>query len=77
MSSSQDFAEFVREQIASAGEISYRKMFGEYCFYCNQKTVALVCDNQLFIKPTPIGRELLKSPVEKPPYEGAKKLVFN
>jgi TfoX/Sxy family transcriptional regulator of competence genes len=34
--------------------------------------VALVCDNQLFVKPTPGGRALIENPVEAPPYRGAK-----
>jgi TfoX/Sxy family transcriptional regulator of competence genes len=35
-----------------AGAISYRYMFGEYAIYCDGKVVALVCDNQLFVKPS-------------------------
>ena len=27
-------------------------MLGEYVIYCNNKVVALVCDNKLFVKPT-------------------------
>jgi len=34
--------------------------------------VALVCDDQLFVKPTPGGRAFLGEPVEAPPYSGAK-----
>lgn len=47
-------------------------MFGEYALYCNEKVVALVCDDQLFIKPTNAGRELIESLEEAPPYPGAK-----
>ena len=47
-------------------------MFGEYAVYCNEKVVALVCDNQLFIKPTEAGRAFIGDPVEAPPYPGAK-----
>ncbi|MCP9916295.1 hypothetical protein [Cyanobium sp. ATX 6F1] len=34
--------------------------------------VALVCDNDLFVKPTAAGREILGAPAEHPPYPGAK-----
>jgi TfoX/Sxy family transcriptional regulator of competence genes len=34
-------------------------MFGEYAIYCNEKVVALVCDNQVFVKPTAAGRLLV------------------
>jgi TfoX/Sxy family transcriptional regulator of competence genes len=47
-------------------------MFGEYALYMGRKVVALVCDNQLFLKPTATGRALLEHPTEAPPYPGAK-----
>jgi TfoX/Sxy family transcriptional regulator of competence genes len=31
-------------------------MFGEYGVYCDEKFVALICDDTLFVKPTPISR---------------------
>jgi len=48
--------EFIVEQIENAGVITYRKMFGEYALYCNGKVIALICDNQLFVKPTKAGK---------------------
>ena len=47
-------------------------MFGEYVLYSNGKVVALLCDNQLFIKPTKAGRAFIGDVVEAPPYPGAK-----
>lgn len=64
--------EFLCDQMAGAGGVSARKMFGEYAIYCDAKVVALVCDNQLFLKPTPGARALIASPIEAPPYPGAK-----
>lgn len=52
--------------------VTYRKMFGEYAIYVGEKVVGLVCDNQLFVKPTDAGRALLTKPVMAPPYPGAK-----
>ena len=72
MSSDLGFVEFVVEQIENAGEISYKKMFGEYALYSDGKIMALVCDDQLFIKPTKAGRAYIKNLVEAPPYPGAK-----
>ena len=72
MASDATFVAFVREQLAGAGAISARKMFGEYAIYCNQKVVALVCDNQLFVKPTAAATVLLGQPRLAPPYPGAK-----
>jgi TfoX/Sxy family transcriptional regulator of competence genes len=72
MASDQDFIDYLLEQIQGAGAISYRKMFGEYALYCDGKVVALVCDNQLFIKPTQAGRAFIGDVVEAPAYPGAR-----
>ena len=71
MSSDLDFVKFVTEQMRRAGDISFRKMFGEYAVYCDGKVVALICDNQLFVKPTKGGRAFIGEVSEAPPYPGA------
>lgn len=72
MASSEEFMQYVVDQLNSAGTITYRKMFGEYGLYCNGKFFALVCDNQLFIKVTKEGQTVSASLKKAPPYEGAK-----
>lgn len=72
MASDRSFIDFLLDQMGNAGSISQKKMFGEYAIYCNGKVVALVCDNQLFVKPTESGRKYIGEPVEAPPYAGAK-----
>ena len=72
MASDQNFVDFVMEQIKNAGEITAKKMFGEYGIYADGKLFGLICDNKLFIKPTISGREFIGNVVEAPPYEGAK-----
>jgi DNA transformation protein and related proteins len=71
MSSDKDFISFVCEQLRGAGEISSRRMFGEAAIYFQDKVVGLVCDNQLFIKPTEAGRAKIGEPVKAPPFPGA------
>ncbi len=72
MGSSESFVKFVAEQMEEAGDIRYRKMFGEYAIYCNEKVVALICDDRLYIKPTAGGRAFIGEVTEAPPYQGAK-----
>ena len=72
MASDLDFVEYVCDQARDVAPISFKKMFGEYALYLENKVVALVCDNQLFVKQTQAGRALLKTVVESPPYPGAK-----
>ena len=72
MASDLEFADYVCEQLSGVGRVRHRKMFGEYAIYAGEKIVALVCDNQLFVKPTAAGRSILKTPAEAPPYPGVR-----
>ncbi len=72
MASDARFAAFICQQMAGAGEVSARKMFGEFAVYCGDKVVALITDNQLFVKPTFAGKALLGQPVLGAPFPGAK-----
>ena len=72
MASEINFVDFVLEQIKNSGEITAKKMFGEYGIYSDGKLFGLICDNKLFIKPTNSGRKFIGNVVEAPPYEGAK-----
>lgn len=61
----------------SIGEISgiefrYKKMFGEYCVYANEKPVLLVCDNTVYVKMLPCIEKLMGGARTNPPYDGAK-----
>jgi TfoX/Sxy family transcriptional regulator of competence genes len=73
MASDKSFIEFIVDQMGDAGFISYKKMFGEYAIYCEGKVVALVCSNQLFVKPSESGRSYIGNIIEVSPYPGAKK----
>ena len=72
MASRPEFVEYVCEQLSGAGEITHKKMFGEYGIYCKGKIIGTVCDDQFFLKPTVAGRELYPDCSYAPPYEGAK-----
>ena len=72
MASDLSFVEYVSDQISENCGISYKKMFGEYALYSNDKVVALVCDNQLFVKSTKAGKEFIGNFVEAPAYPSAK-----
>jgi DNA transformation protein len=72
MATDADFAEYVREQSRAAGEVSLKKMFGEYAVYVDGIVVALACDNQLFLKATTATAARLAGATMAPPYPGAK-----
>ncbi len=47
-------------------------MFGEYGVYVDGKMIGLICDDQLYVKPTPSGRRHAEPVTDAPPYTGAK-----
>jgi len=73
MSTRQSTIDFLLDQLSQLPHVRARKMFGEWAFYCNEKVVALVCDDQLFVKITPEGLKMMgKRMVEGTAYPGAK-----
>lgn len=76
MASNPDFVQYIADQCAGAGDVTVRKMFGDYGIYCNGKIFGLICDNQFFIKPTDAARSLLRTVDMRPPYEGAKPYFY-
>ena len=72
MASRLEYVRYVAEQLSGAGEITYKKMFGEYGLYCDGNIFANVSDDQLFVKITEKGRSLFPGLPEAPPYPGAR-----
>ncbi|GAB6976893.1 TfoX/Sxy family protein [Prevotella falsenii] len=72
MACSLDFIEFVCKQIEPVGNIRYRKMFGEYMIYANEKPVIIACDNIAFVKQHKAIEALMVEAEKGFPYEGAK-----
>ena len=72
MATDAEFMAFVMEQLAGAGTMTSRRMFGEYAVYRDGLVVALVCDNRLFVKPTDAGLAHAGEIERAPPYPGAK-----
>lgn len=72
MSSSKEYIEFVCEQISRYGTVTYRKMFGDYMAYIDEKPVLLVCDNTVYIKEFPELDGIMSDAERGIPYDGAK-----
>lgn len=76
MASNPDFVQYIVDQCGGAGDVTVRKMFGDYCLYCAGKPFGLVSDNGFYVKPTGAGRKLLRCDDMRPPYEGAKPYFY-
>jgi TfoX/Sxy family transcriptional regulator of competence genes len=72
--SNPDLVQYIVEQASQAGEVTAKKMFGDYCLYCDGKVVGLICDDYLYLKPLPQLQSLLHECDQRmqPPYDGAK-----
>ena len=58
--------------LSAAGNLTARKMFGEYALYLDGTVVAFICDDTLFLKPTPGALALLPDVDQGPCYPGSK-----
>lgn len=72
MANDPEFVNFIVDQVDESCGVSFRHMFGGTTLYSHGKVVALICDDQLFVKPTDRGRSYIGDVVEAPPYPGAK-----
>ena len=72
MATAQSTADFLLDQLSGAGRMRSRKMFGEYALYLEDKVVAFVCDDRLYVKPTDAGRAFIGEVTEAPAYPGSK-----
>ena len=72
MSTSKEYMEFVLEQLDGISGVTYRKMFGEYLVYVQERPVLMVCDNCVMVKKLPALAHLMADAPEGIPYDGAK-----
>lgn len=72
MSTRADTVAYLCDLAGLGPRLTSRRMFGEYALYVDAKVVALVCDDQLFVKPTEAARALLTQVQEGQPFPGAK-----
>lgn len=75
MATTKEFHDFILENLQKVGEVSTRKMMGEYCVYYQGKMIGDICDNCLFLKQTASVLRLLPDAERAYPYEGSKTLM--
>lgn len=72
MATSQSTIDFLLDQLSGVSGISARKMFSGYCLYFAGKPIGLVCNDQLFLKPTQAAKQMIENVLEGAPFPGAK-----
>ena len=72
MATDASYIEYVCEQIHGDYAVRYKKMFGEYMVYTNDKPVLLVCDNTVYVKKLNELSEIMQNADCGIPYDGTK-----
>ena len=72
MATTNEYIEYVCEQIKGIGEIRYKKMFGEFMVYVNDKPIIIVCNNVPFVKELDCIKDMMQTAETGYPYNGAK-----
>jgi TfoX/Sxy family transcriptional regulator of competence genes len=70
MSTSKETVAFLLAQLEPL-DVRARAMFGEYGVYCDEKFVALVCDDTFFLKPTDAAEPFAADLTPEPAYPGS------
>lgn len=71
MATRKETTDYVLDQLDPL-PVRVRSMFGEYALYCDDKTVAFICDDTVFMKPTAVAEKLLGPETMAPAYPGSK-----
>jgi TfoX/Sxy family transcriptional regulator of competence genes len=72
VSTQKETVEFILEKLGNSELFDVRAMFGEYALYADGKVVALVCNDQLYVKIVPASYELEDVCEKDTPFSGAK-----
>jgi TfoX/Sxy family transcriptional regulator of competence genes len=70
MSTSKETIAFLLSQLEPL-DVRARAMFGEYGVYCDEKFVALVCDDTFYLKPTDAAEPFAADLTPGPAYPGS------
>ena len=73
MVASDNFAEFLREQLAPLGRVTMRRMFGKTGVFADGVMLAMVRDNTLYFRVDDENRETFKEAAAFPPLNYEKK----
>src|SRR5262249_32473453 len=73
MTASDEFAEFLRDQLAPVGRITTRRMFGKTGVFCDGVMLGMVADNTLYFRVDDGNRAAFKEAQSFPPLNYQKK----
>ena len=76
MASSEEYRDFILDQLSGLDEISCRTMMGEYIVYYRGRIVGGIYDDRFLVKPTKTAVAMMPDADKELPYEGAKEMLL-
>lgn len=76
MASSEEYLDYIMDQLSDLDDISYRKMMGEYIIYYRGKIVGGIYDDRFLVKPVDAAMAMMPDADMELPYEGAKEMIL-
>ena len=76
MPSTQDYCDFVLDQLSLLSDITSRKMMGEYILYYKGKIFGGIYDNRFLVKPVEAAKKMMPDAPLEMPYPGGKKMLL-
>ena len=76
MASTNEYLDFILEQLSELDEITYKAMMGEYIIYYRGKIVGGIYDDRFLVKNVKTAREMMPDADLELPYEGAKEMLL-
>lgn len=76
MDSSENYLNYILEQVSDLDGVFRRAMMGEYILYFHDRIVGGIYNDRLLVKPVPAAAALMPTAPCVAPYEGAKKMLL-
>lgn len=76
MASTEEYLNYILDQLSKLEDITYRKMMGEYILYYREKIFGGIYDDRFLVKPVKSAKEMMGDARMEKPYEGAKEMIL-
>lgn len=76
MASSQEYLQFILEQLSDLEDITYRAMMGEFIIYYRGKIVGGIYDDRFLVKPVKSAISYMPIVSYELPYDGGKEMIL-
>ena len=76
MASSQEYLDYILDQLSLVDGITHRAMMGEYILYCQGKIFGGIYDDRFLVKPVKSAVAKMPDAPREVPYEGAKEMLL-